>query len=169
MAKRKKEEPGNPFIYKGYEGPTYFCDRTEETEKIVSALENGSNITLISPRRIGKTGLIKHVFHRIKEVHKDAICTTQTFTTYKGVAGLLIVSTVEGHEGNNIFLPAAGRYYSNSLYVRDEGVAASYWTRSLNSNSTSYYGNCLLFSATTIRNNYDMRSLPLSVRPVRNQ
>ena len=74
MAKRKSKEPENPFVYKGYEGEKYFCDRTEESERIISALENGSNITLISPRRIGKTGLIKHVFQQIKKVHKDAIC-----------------------------------------------------------------------------------------------
>ena len=50
----------NPFVYEGYEGPEYFCDRSVETEKLISYLINGANVTLISPRRIGKTGLIKH-------------------------------------------------------------------------------------------------------------
>ena len=40
---RKKQQ--NPFVYKGYEGPDYFCDRTEETEAIVSGMQNGRNIT----------------------------------------------------------------------------------------------------------------------------
>ena len=44
----------NPFLITGYQGPEYFCDR--ETETIVPALKNGRNITLISPRRMGKTG-----------------------------------------------------------------------------------------------------------------
>ena len=74
MAKKMKKYPLNPFIISGYEGPDYFCDRTEETENIVSRLTNGLNITLVSPRKIGKTGLIKHAFHRIKELNKDAIC-----------------------------------------------------------------------------------------------
>ena len=54
--------PRNPFIYEGYEGPDYFCDRTEETENVISDLQNGRNVTLVSPRKIGKTGLILHTF-----------------------------------------------------------------------------------------------------------
>ncbi len=68
MATKKQKKARNPFIYEGYEGPEYFCDRTEETEKIISHLTNGRNITLVSPRKIGKTGLIKHVFNRISEL-----------------------------------------------------------------------------------------------------
>lgn len=64
----------NPFLLYGYEGPEYFCDRKEETEEIVSSLRNGCNITLMSPRRYGKTGLIRHVFHKIKEQYPDAAC-----------------------------------------------------------------------------------------------
>lgn len=64
----------NPFLLYGYEGPEYFCDRKEETEEIVSSLRNGCNITLMSPRRYGKTGLIRHVFHKIKEQDPDAVC-----------------------------------------------------------------------------------------------
>ena len=74
MARKKRRKPENPFIYQGYEGPDYFCDRTVETENILSALRNGRNITLVSPRRMGKTGLIRHAFHRIKQEEKDAIC-----------------------------------------------------------------------------------------------
>ena len=74
MAKTKKRKLENPFVYQGYESPDYFCDRTEETENILSALRNGRNITLISPRKIGKTGLINHAFHRIREQESDVIC-----------------------------------------------------------------------------------------------
>ena len=69
---RKKEKPlKNPFVYEGYEGPSYFCDRTEETEKVISHLQNGRNLTLVSPRKVGKTGLIKHVFQRLKQEDED--------------------------------------------------------------------------------------------------
>ena len=74
MAKGKQKQLDNPFVYQGYEGPEYFCDRVEETENMISALKNGRNITLISPRKIGKTGLINHVFCQIKKENKDAIC-----------------------------------------------------------------------------------------------
>ena len=30
MAKRKTYKPRNPFIYEGYEGPDYFCDRRRD-------------------------------------------------------------------------------------------------------------------------------------------
>lgn len=64
----------NPFVCQGYESPDYFCDRVSETEQLASHLRNGRNVTLISPRRIGKTGLILNTFHYIKEQDKDAIC-----------------------------------------------------------------------------------------------
>ena len=57
----------NPFLVSGYESPEYFCDRKNETEDILETLRNGRNITLTSPRRLGKTGLIKHVYHLIKQ------------------------------------------------------------------------------------------------------
>ena len=52
----------NPFVTNGYAGAEYFCDRVTETRDIRSLLENENNIALISPRRIGKTELINHVF-----------------------------------------------------------------------------------------------------------
>ncbi len=64
----------NPFICQGYEGSKYFCDRGEETKKILSSLYNGRNVTLISPRRLGKTGMIWHAFHHIQSENKDAVC-----------------------------------------------------------------------------------------------
>ena len=74
MATEKRKKLKNPFVFRGYEGPEYFCDRTEETETLISGLQNGINMTLLSPRRIGKTGLIKHVFHHLRQQDKNAIC-----------------------------------------------------------------------------------------------
>ena len=68
------KELNNPFVVYGYKGPAYFCDRKAETEKIVKGLSNERNITLIAPRRIGKTGLIHHVFANIKEQQPDICC-----------------------------------------------------------------------------------------------
>lgn len=69
-----KKTIANPFICQGYESPKYFCNRNEETKNMLSSLYNGRNITLISPRRLGKTGLIWNVFHHIQSENKDAIC-----------------------------------------------------------------------------------------------
>ena len=61
----------NPFSITSYIGAEYFCDRINETKELADALHNRRNVTLISPRRVGKTGLIQHLFHSLnpKEVH----------------------------------------------------------------------------------------------------
>ena len=74
MGTRRTKELENPFIYKGYEGPKYFCGREKETDNIIHALQNGRNLTVLSPRKIGKTGLVMHALQRIKEQNKEAIC-----------------------------------------------------------------------------------------------
>jgi AAA+ ATPase superfamily predicted ATPase len=66
-------KPNNPFLISGYHSPAYFCDRQRETSTIIDALHNGRNITLIAPRRMGKTGLIKHVFCNLKEQQSDIV------------------------------------------------------------------------------------------------
>lgn len=68
-----KKEIENPFLNQGYESPKYFCDREKETADMISALGNGRNLTLISPRRLGKTGLIKNVFYKLREQQPDTI------------------------------------------------------------------------------------------------
>lgn len=55
----------NPFYLIPHTPKAYFCDRKKETEDILRFLDNGANVTLISPRRYGKTGLIYHVFDQL--------------------------------------------------------------------------------------------------------
>ena len=57
----------NPFVIKGYVSKDLFCDREKETRELVSRAVGGSDSTVISPRRYGKSGLVKHVLERIKE------------------------------------------------------------------------------------------------------
>jgi AAA+ ATPase superfamily predicted ATPase len=52
----------NPFIVSGYAGPEFFCDREIETAKVIEAAQNKRHLTILSIRRMGKTGLIDHVF-----------------------------------------------------------------------------------------------------------
>jgi len=56
----------NPFPITAYQGPEYFCNRSTETDALREALQNGRSTTLFSPRRMGKTGLIHHLFHTLK-------------------------------------------------------------------------------------------------------
>jgi AAA+ ATPase superfamily predicted ATPase len=53
----------NPFVPVGYTGPDYFCDRKEETGLLTRYMQGGVHVALFAIRRIGKTGLIRHVFH----------------------------------------------------------------------------------------------------------
>ncbi len=71
----------NPFVIYGYEGPENFCDREPETEKLVSAIENGRNVTLLAERRMGKTGLVKHLFDRLNRQGDWATVYVDVFAT----------------------------------------------------------------------------------------
>lgn len=66
-------KPNNPFLISGYYGPEFFCDREAETATIIDALHNGRNITLIAPRRMGKTGLIQHTFNQLRKQQPDTV------------------------------------------------------------------------------------------------
>ena len=48
----------NPFVVSGKIAPEYFCDRVKESEQLIASIDNGRNLVLISPRRMGKTGLV---------------------------------------------------------------------------------------------------------------
>lgn len=52
----------NPFVIGRYVSGEYFCDREQETGFLTKQVRNGRNVTLIADRRIGKSGLISHMF-----------------------------------------------------------------------------------------------------------
>ena len=54
----------NPFIVTGKIDPAYFCDREEESARLIRSLDNGNNLVIISPRRMGKTGLIQFCYEK---------------------------------------------------------------------------------------------------------
>lgn len=58
----EKDKIINPFFTGRYAGAHYFCDREKDTETLVKHIVNGRNVALISPRRLGKSGLIHHTF-----------------------------------------------------------------------------------------------------------
>ena len=63
----------NPFITSGYVSDDYFCDRETESKELVKTITNGNNLAVISPRRMGKTGLIQHCFQQ-PEISNDYYC-----------------------------------------------------------------------------------------------
>lgn len=61
----------NPFVIKSYESKELFCDREEELQLMLRNSINSSDMTLISQRRMGKTGLILRLFDEFKEVRPE--------------------------------------------------------------------------------------------------
>lgn len=90
----------NPFVTNGYAGPEYFCDRIEETELLTSLLTNGNNISLMSPRRVGKTDLIKHCFQQ-ESLRENYYCflidiyATNSLRDFVNIFGKSILETLK--------------------------------------------------------------------------
>lgn len=81
----------------GYIGPEYFCDRKDETNHLLNAISSKRNVTLISLRRMGKTGLLKHVAHLLASekqhpavVHIDLMPTTNAREMLNAVSTSLL-------------------------------------------------------------------------------
>ena len=123
---KKKRIPLNPFVLTGYVSPEYFCDRQKETDKIISALLNGRNITLTSPRRMGKTGLIHHVFHNMQE-NNDVKCfyvdlyqTDSLELLVKKLADTILVTVdpMTGEPGFKVDVePGQGEYSLSEIFA----------------------------------------------------
>jgi len=99
----KTEKSSNPFLIAGYSTPERFCDREKETKKIISALCNNRNISLISPRRFGKTGLIHHVFYNLKDENHDVFCfyfdifATQNLHEFVQIFGKTVLGQLDNY------------------------------------------------------------------------
>jgi AAA+ ATPase superfamily predicted ATPase len=93
----------NPFIISGYISPEYFCDREEETARMRNAVINGRHITLFSPRRMGKTGLIRHLFYHAEKgkefipVYIDIMATTSV-REFSEVFGKAVLTAIGKNE-----------------------------------------------------------------------
>lgn len=96
----------NPFIVTGKIKPEYFCDRVEEAERLSRCiLSGGENMVIISPRRLGKTGLINFCFEK-PEV-KEAVTTifidilrTSSLQELVFLLGRAVFKTLGSHSQN---------------------------------------------------------------------
>lgn len=62
----------NPFVIGRYAGREYFCDREEQLLFLDKSIRNGRDIAIISPRRMGKSGLIENFFAQT-DIRRDFI------------------------------------------------------------------------------------------------
>lgn len=89
---------GKAFVYGMSVRGDNFTDRIEETKRIKLDFENGINVILISPRRMGKTSLIKKVISEmdspeIKVVYMDIYDCRSEYDFYNRFAETMMKST----------------------------------------------------------------------------
>jgi hypothetical protein len=87
----------NPFITTGYQGSEYFCNREEETVTLKRNLVNGQSTTLVAIRRIGKTGLIRHMLAQLPTDHTGIyldILRTENLKEFLNALATAVFSTI---------------------------------------------------------------------------
>jgi len=93
----------NPFSTAGYHGESYFCDREKETEWLLSNIANGNSSTIISIRRLGKTGLIHHALGKLPKNYKGIYIDILPTERLNDLFGLLSSSLIQSINENTSF------------------------------------------------------------------
>jgi hypothetical protein len=99
-----RDEIFNPFFIGRYVDKQYFCDREKDTEILIRHIVNGRNIALISPRRLGKSGLIHHTFAQdtIKEryttIYVDIYATKDLCEMVKALSEAIVKAVGHRHK-----------------------------------------------------------------------
>lgn len=89
---------GKAFVYGMSVGGENFTDRVKETARLKFNFENGMNTILISPRRMGKTSLVKKAMSEvsnpsIKLVYMDIYDCRSEYDFYNRFASVLLKET----------------------------------------------------------------------------
>ena len=88
----------NPFVFGRAAEGTYFTDRTEDAKRLSANLTHSINTILISPRRWGKTSLVKKVISEtdrpdIKFVFIDIFDCKSEYDFYHSFANEIVKQT----------------------------------------------------------------------------
>lgn len=100
----------NPFLLKGYISKDLFCDREKELEQLLNNIQNGIDTTLISPRRMGKTGLIFRFFDHLREtdeiksIYVDVFSSRNLSEFIKLMAEAILLEFPEKTPIGNLFM-----------------------------------------------------------------
>lgn len=109
----------NPFIFGKAVVGIHFVDREEEINEIKSTLLSGQHILLFSPRKMGKTSLIKEIFRKTKDVtciHIDLWQITSPYTLAREIINRTINKTYTsieklGHDLKDLFRSLRPKIY----------------------------------------------------------
>ena len=100
----------NPFLLKGYVSKELFCNRQKEVEQLFINIQNGIDTTLISARRMGKTGLIFRFFDHLREhgsiksIYVDIFSSRNLSEFIKLLAEAILLAFPEKTRTGNKFL-----------------------------------------------------------------
>ncbi len=87
----------NPFKYGGYVTGDYFCNRKREIKQLQQAFADGQNITVISPRRWGKSSLVKQSLDshpdKIVKVFLDCFKFKSSHEFYNGLLKEVLIQS----------------------------------------------------------------------------
>lgn len=87
----------NPFPTTKYIGSSYFCDRIAESDQLIQNISGQQSTTLVSIRRMGKTGLINHVFSKISKSHITIyldILSTENLESFLNALSSSVLSSI---------------------------------------------------------------------------
>ncbi|MDR0940536.1 MAG: ATPase [Mediterranea sp.] len=103
----------NPFVITGDIPEQYFCDRREESGKVIRTLSHGGNLCLISPRRMGKSKLVRHCYNKpeISSGHYTFyidILHTSSLREFTYVFGLNVFETLHSQSRKMLMAFAQG-------------------------------------------------------------
>lgn len=87
---RKNNILANPFVIGRYAGVEYFCDREEQLQFLDKSIKNGRDVAVISPRRMGKSGLVERFFDQ-DEIKKEYVTIFVDIYATSSVAELVSV------------------------------------------------------------------------------
>ena len=73
----------NPFVYGEIVPRSAFADRDEELERLIGDLGNGQKVFLISPRRYGKSSLVRQALDALAKQRVATVeVTVASFSSY---------------------------------------------------------------------------------------
>ncbi len=121
---RLKASIMNPFTTTY--NPEHFCDRKTEIKTLRANIDNGLNTLVHSPRRLGKTALIRHLFHKLEKTRKYETVFVDLFAT-SGMEDLitaLSVKILERYHKKNFFdgIKRILRGVSTSITIAEDGT-----------------------------------------------
>jgi uncharacterized protein len=109
-----------PFRYGTLAEGTEFTNRTEETKRLVNNFRSGINTILISPRRWGKSSLVKHAAQQVDTKSKICFCFIDLFNIRTESEFYEVLSREIIKSGNpkwKLWLKDAGKFFKQLMPV----------------------------------------------------